>query len=134
MLQLFDTACLVAFLVAYILCWLESSVKLTWFLFTTCTWSLDVCPRSLNDTSSSIFDGRYVANWIAAVSEENKMKETRGFYRKMLLSAGIYKTAEEADLECKVPDWPRLPIYSKFLSLPAPASSHLLSISSAATP
>jgi len=80
------------------------------------TWSLDVCPRSLNDTSSSIFDGRYVANWIAAVSEENKMKETRGFYRKMLLSAGIYKTAEEADLECKVPDWPRLPLSSEFVA------------------
>jgi hypothetical protein len=87
------------------------------FLFTTCTHGQpDVCPRSLNDTSPSLLYGRYVANWIAAVSEENKMKETRGFYRKMLLSAGVYKTAEEADLECKVPDLPRPPLSSTLIA------------------
>eukprot|EP00281_Chroomonas_sp_CCMP1168_P031878 CAMPEP_0206242520 /NCGR_PEP_ID=MMETSP0047_2-20121206/17103_1 /ASSEMBLY_ACC=CAM_ASM_000192 /TAXON_ID=195065 /ORGANISM="Chroomonas mesostigmatica_cf, Strain CCMP1168" /LENGTH=797 /DNA_ID=CAMNT_0053667549 /DNA_START=76 /DNA_END=2466 /DNA_ORIENTATION=- len=43
---------------------------------------------------------KYRANWIARVSEDNKFKETRGLYRRMLIDAKIFPGAAAADEAC----------------------------------
>lgn len=50
-----------------------------------------------------LLDGeKYKSNWIARVHEDNKYKETRGLYRRMLLDANLYESNKEADEHCPV--------------------------------